>query len=227
LFTFYTAKSNVLKLYGNLLRRKGMNLSINFSKLLCVCMVFIMQQSFALPNEYQTFKRTQSINYEPNEEELVRIWMIYVGQGDSILIQIPESLTGLSEPYDVLNVPYHGSRHNDKAFFEKISPVLGVASMGKTGFETNRKHLSEYVVKYLGGSNRLHTTYAHEKRFKYKKLDKSFAKMRELKHILIESDGDWFRVVEIPVSSSLDDIPTVPVVKTGNVTQWISAKEKL
>ena len=435
-----------------------MSLSINFSKLLCVCMVFTMQQSFALPNEYQTFKRTQSIDYKPNEDELVRIWMFYVGQGDSILIQIPESLTGLSEPYDVLidagpndklakaikklypgkaiienfvishhdndhvaglshlvknddltiehvwhnglvsfepkafgltleqrtssnliskkskkilkrfmglvnadtsdfedayivddkaefegwykdglyhdvyrklaknllrdgsdqsilsfdrafdqsefiqlpnskisfnplwpretpkkygdwgqtingnsvsfmftygdfemfftgdmneksekdllayfkvngreselkadvlKVPHHGSRHNDKDFFEKVSPVLGVASMGKRGFETNWKHPSEDVVKYLGGSHRLYSTYVHEKRFKYKKLDKSFAKMRELKHILIETDGEWFRVVEIPVGSSFEDIPDVPDVMTGNGTQWIRAKEIL
>jgi beta-lactamase superfamily II metal-dependent hydrolase len=125
---------------------------------------------------------------------------------------------------DVLKVPHHGSSHNYRAFFEQVSPVLGVASMGKRGFETNWKHPSEDVVNYLGGSHRLYSTYVHEKRFKYETLDKSFAKMRELKHILIETDGDWFRVVEMPVSSPLDEIPAVPDVKTGNGTQWINGE---
>ena len=51
--------------------------------------------------------------------------------------------------------------------------------------------------------------------------------MRELRHILIETDGEWFRVVEIPVGSSFEDIPDVPDVMTGNGTQWIRAKEIL
>jgi beta-lactamase superfamily II metal-dependent hydrolase len=434
-----------------------MSLSANSIKLIFLCIIFFMHESFALPTNYITFNRTQSFSHQPDEDKLVRIWMFYVGQGDSILIQIPESLTGLDETYDVLidagpnnklaqaikklypqktviesfvvshhdndhvaglthlvknkdlsiehvwhnglvsfmpkafdlsseklssknliakksnkvvqrymglvnpgnsnfedaylvdnkaeferwykkgwfhdvyknlaknllsedsrksilsfdrafdksdfievsnpkikfiplwprktpkrygdwgetingnsvsfmftygdfemfftgdlneksekdllayykengreaelkadvlKVPHHGSRHNDEDFFKKVSPVLGVASMGKRGFETNWKHPSEDVVSYLGGSHKLYSTYVHEKRFKYEKLNKSFYKMRELKHVLIETDGDWFRIVEIPVDSELDEIPSVSEVKTGNGTQWVSAKEK-
>lgn len=126
---------------------------------------------------------------------------------------------------DVLKVPHHGSSHNDKDFFKTVSPVLGVASMGKRGFETNWKHPSEDVISFLGGSHRLYSTYIHEKRFRYKEMAKPYRKMRELSHILIETDGKWFRVVEIPAHSSIDEIPSVLDVRTGNGTQWINAKD--
>lgn len=127
---------------------------------------------------------------------------------------------------DVLKVPHHGSRHNDEGFFKQVSPVLGVASMGKRGFESNWKHPSEDVISFLGGSHRIYSTYVHEKRFKYEALTKPYTKMREIKHVLIETDGKWFRVVEIPINSPLDSIPKVKDVRTGNGTQWINAKDK-
>jgi hypothetical protein len=52
-----------------------MKLFVNLSTLLCLCMALAVPESLALPNEYQTFKRTQSIEYQPNEDDLVRIWM--------------------------------------------------------------------------------------------------------------------------------------------------------
>jgi len=79
-----------------------MNLSLTQIKLICFCMAFIMQESLALPTNYATLNRTQSLCHKPNKDKLVRIWMFFVGQGNSILIQIPEFFTGLSEPYDVL-----------------------------------------------------------------------------------------------------------------------------
>lgn len=122
---------------------------------------------------------------------------------------------------DVLKVPYHGSKHNDKTFFDKVSPVLGIASMGKKGFETDWKHPSEEVINYLGGSHRLFSTYIQEKRFNYRSISSNYEKMVEKSHILIETDGSWFRVVEL---NRLSDIPSVSNVKIGNGTRWIKAK---
>jgi len=45
--------------------------------------------SAEIPPEYKSFKRKQEIDYSPKPEELMRIWMVYVGQGDGILIQLP------------------------------------------------------------------------------------------------------------------------------------------
>ena len=122
---------------------------------------------------------------------------------------------------DIIKVPHHGSSHNDKSFFEMVSPVLGIASMGAQGFETNWKHPSEDIISYLGGSHRLYSTYIHEKRFNYQDVSSHYESMVENTHILIETDGDWFRVVEL---DRLTDIPSVTDVRTGNGTRWIKAK---
>lgn len=125
---------------------------------------------------------------------------------------------------DVLKVPHHGSKHTSQDFFNKVSPVVGIASMGKKGFESNWKHPAEDVVKYLKGSHRLYSTYIHEKKFSYDSLQSNFSSMQEINHILIETDGKWFRIVEIPYGQSLNKIPSIKEIKTGNGTQWIKAK---
>ena len=41
------------------------------------------------PPNYKSFKRDQRTNHQINPDDLMRIWIVYVGQGDGILIQLP------------------------------------------------------------------------------------------------------------------------------------------
>jgi beta-lactamase superfamily II metal-dependent hydrolase len=122
---------------------------------------------------------------------------------------------------DVLKVPHHGSQHSLQPFFDAVHPVVSVASMGRQGFETGWKHPSEEVIRWAGGSHRIYHTYIHERPFHYADLSATEkVAMRETTHILVETDGAWFRVVE------LDDpahIPAIAAVARGNGTRWIKA----
>ncbi len=136
---------------------------------------------------------------------------------------------------DVAKVPHHGSSHALEAFFRAMNPVLGVASMGPAGFKSKPlhgskgwQHPSTDVIRWLGGHHRVYCTEIHEKPFKWEELT-SKAKhdaMREPSHILIETDGEWFRVVEIPDSRPdlIGSPPSVEQTRRGNGTQWILAK---
>jgi beta-lactamase superfamily II metal-dependent hydrolase len=122
---------------------------------------------------------------------------------------------------DVLKVPHHGSGHSLQAFFRAVQPVVSVDSMGSKGFGKNWKHPSEDVIAWAGGAHRIYHTYIHERPFKYSELTSQLKQaMTETTHILIETDGNWFRVAE------LDDprkIPTVKQVQRSNGTRWIKA----
>lgn len=128
---------------------------------------------------------------------------------------------------DVLKVPHHGSDHSIKEFFqdEHMNAILGIASMGATGFETNWEHPSTNIIGYLGGAHRFYSTYIHERKFDYADLLQASDKknMVEKTHILIETDGNWFRVVEIPIDQPVSEsnIPKLQYVKRGDGTLWI------
>ncbi len=129
---------------------------------------------------------------------------------------------------DVLKVPHHGSKHNLKEFIESngSSTVISVASMGPFGFGTSWKHPSINVVKWAGGTHRFYSTYIHERRFNWDDMkdEEKRSKMIETKHILIETDGKWFRVVEVDVDATdLNNPPTVKQTRRGNGTRWIKA----
>lgn len=128
---------------------------------------------------------------------------------------------------DVLKVPHHGSRHGIEAFFDAVAPVVSVASMGGRGFTTSWKHPSLEVIRWLHGAHRVYHTYIHERKFKYADLRNKVARaaMVEKKHVLIETDGKWFRVVEVenPADGA---IPRVEQVRRGDGTRWINAKEQ-
>ena len=49
--------------------------------------------------------------------------------------------------------------------------------------------------------------------------------MKEYTHILIETDGEWFRIVELPDAEPelIGNPPTVAKTKRGNGTRWIKA----
>jgi hypothetical protein len=124
---------------------------------------------------------------------------------------------------DVLKVPHHGSRHGIKAFFDAVSPVVSVASMGSKGFAV-WGHPSTDVIGWLGGAHRVYHTHLHERKFDYGSLTAlARAEMIENKHVVIETDGRWFRVVE--VDDARVDPPPVQKVRRGDGTRWISARE--
>ena len=128
---------------------------------------------------------------------------------------------------DVLKAPHHGSKHNLKTFIDAVQPVLTVASMGRQGIFTNWKHPSTEVIQWAGGANRFYSTYLHERVFSWEKMKNKEYKngMIERTHILIETDGEWFRLVEISASESdLSRIPSVGQTSRGNGTCWIKAK---
>ena len=138
--------------------------------------------------------------------------------------------TGITET-DVLKVPHHGSDKADEDWFRdsRINPVLSVASLGSTGFKSKRlsrnawQHPSTRVIGWLGGSHRVYFTYIHEKRFRWGDLEDQddHDDMVEEKHILIETDGEWFRLVETDDPQS---IPSVHATRRGDGTRWIRAR---
>ena len=135
---------------------------------------------------------------------------------------------------DVLKVPHHGSSHAHEAFFETANPVISVASMGDKGFKSKRvygsggwQHPSTDVIRWLGGHHRVYCTVIHEKRFRWEALDTKakHEAMKEYSHILIETDGTWFRIVELPDADPglIGSPPTVQQTSRGDGTRWISA----
>lgn len=128
---------------------------------------------------------------------------------------------------DVLKVPHHGSRHNLKPFFEAADPVLGLASMGRMGFGASWRHPSEEVVSWLGGPHRAYHTFVHERRFRWAELVEDADRRSELverTHVLVETDGTWFRVVELPADGDPAAVPSVGATARGDGTRWIAAR---
>nr|AQQ74478.1 hypothetical protein [uncultured bacterium] len=128
---------------------------------------------------------------------------------------------------DVLKAPHHGSEHIAEEFIEhpRLKPVVSVASMGSEGFRlTGHKHPRDSTIRLLGGFDRFFSTYIHEREFRWDRLRKSqLAGFIEDTHVLIETDGTRFRVVEVERDSPLD-IDAVTEVDPGDGTLWISAK---
>ena len=135
---------------------------------------------------------------------------------------------------DVMKVPHHGSSHAHEPFFrpDGFRPVLSVASMGNQGFKSkamysrNWEHPSTEVISWLGGPHRVYHTFVHERRFKWSAVDTEAKRQAliERKHVLIETDGEWFRVVEVPADAVASlHIPSVRQTRRGNGTQWIRA----
>jgi beta-lactamase superfamily II metal-dependent hydrolase len=136
---------------------------------------------------------------------------------------------------DVFKVPHHGSSHADEEFFKRpgFEPILAVASMGDAGFKSkamgtrNWEHPATDVIEWLGGPHRVYHTFVQERAFSWSEItteDKRQA-MIEKSHILIETDGEWFRLVEVSIEpGSALQPPTVAQTRRGNGTQWIRAK---
>ena len=136
---------------------------------------------------------------------------------------------------DVLKVPHHGSDHSDKDFIKHASlgQVLSVASQGEKGAKSKKafgprswQHPSNNIIRYLGGAHRVYLTQMHERRFSWSDLITKVDNFRtyERSHILIETDGEWFRLVEIPATmQELSQPNSVRQTRRGNGTRWIKA----
>lgn len=128
---------------------------------------------------------------------------------------------------DVLKAAHHGSQHNAREFIEheSLKPVISVASMGGSGFMTSYKHPDEAIITTLGGPLRFYSTYIKELPFKRAELSTQqlIDDMVEDFHVLIETDGSRFRIVEVPVLHDAP-IPEMDDVLAGNGTPWISAQ---
>jgi hypothetical protein len=81
------------------------------------------------------------------------------------------------------------------------------------------------VIKWLGGFHRVYHTHIHEKFYRWEDLDTEAKhdKMIERRHILIETDGKWFRVVEVENNEQINRPPSVKSTRRGNGTRWIRA----
>jgi len=136
---------------------------------------------------------------------------------------------------DVLKVPHHGSSHGVKDFFarEDFEPVLAIASMGDVGFRSKQmssgawEHPSTDVIEWLGGPHRVYHTCVEEKAFTWSDITTEAKRISliEKSHILIETDGTWFRLVEIPIEKTPLPPPTVTQTRRGNGTRWIKASK--
>ncbi len=138
---------------------------------------------------------------------------------------------------DVLKVPHHGSSHNSEAFLTRGDgfprSLVAVASMGNTGFKSKAmsrnawQHPDEEVVEWLGGPGRVFHTFAHETEINWEQIVTKEQRnaLIEQTHILIETDGRWFRVVEFDAMDpdvDLHDTPTVNSTPRLNGTRWIT-----
>jgi hypothetical protein len=131
---------------------------------------------------------------------------------------------------DVFKAPHHGSSHFYPAFIDSVFDglVLTVASMGSRGFGNSWKHPNPELISSLGRAHRFYSTYIHEKRFDSETFSDASALEEmietERRTILIETDGEWFRLVEIPVDQvNLNEPPSVKSTHSGNGTLWINA----
>lgn len=165
---------------------------------------------------------------------------------DTLLVHYSTAAERESLTCDVLKVPHHGSDDYDEEFLKLTSPVLSVVSMGQQGFRsgalTNNawEHPSTELIDILGRSHRVYHTFIHERRFEWPELDtwEEYYEMhedynggteedpQEYRHVLVETDGDWFRFVEAPEHwPDYNEPPTITQTRRGNGTRWVRAQE--
>ena len=134
------------------------------------------------------------------------------------------NLLGLLD-VDIFKAAHHGSSHNAKQFVEHplLKPVASVASMGGAGF-MKYKHPDEALITTLGGALRFYSTFIKEEPFVRDDLsEQEKDELVEDTHVLIETDGARFRIVEVmPLHDA--EILEMDDVLEGNGTPWISAQ---
>ena len=73
------------------------------SLLIGTCLIVLMVSSppsYSAPPAYASMQREQVLEYQMAAEDVMRIWVIYVGQGDGILIQLPSKYSYDPDPTD-------------------------------------------------------------------------------------------------------------------------------
>jgi len=104
--------------------------------------------------------------------------------------------------------------------------------MGHQGFKSKTmssgawQHPSTDVISWLGGSHRVYHTLIHERKFRWSDLRTTadHERMHEYSHILVETDGEWFRIVEVDIDTTdPNSPPSVNNTRRGNGTRWIEA----
>ena len=106
--------------------------------------------------------------------------------------------------------------------------VVGVASMGKHGFAPPFKHPRTEIIDWLGGPDCVYHTHIHEKKFDWNKILESgdLNSMVEGSHVLVETDGVWFRIVEIHERGNPIAVDPVALVRKSDGTRWIRAAKE-
>lgn len=193
----------------------------------------------ARPRSYEdAWDRTTNGNSVTFRLEYEDFSMLFTGDlhqdaQEILLATLSEEQAKAKLACDVLKLPHHGSDDTQRDFLKVAAPVVSVATMGSKGFRSKTvsksayQHPSSEIISALGGAHRVYHTYIHEKRFNWErvdtkqKLDALREKMLEETHILIETDGRWFRVVE---TADPSERPTVAQTRRGNGTRWIEAR---
>ena len=71
--------------------------------LMIVTACLLVGLTYATPPDYQSFNRDQRTDYAYDESALLRIWIVYIGQGDAILVQFPKGFASRTdEPLKML-----------------------------------------------------------------------------------------------------------------------------
>ena len=110
--------------------------AISALRILAVAVFCCPVVSYATPPNYVSFDRTQRIDITTDDRDILRVWVIFVGQGDSLLIQLPKRhyestgtdwFTGdpIDSTMDVLvdTGSFRGpNSHRSSAFLETIYP---------------------------------------------------------------------------------------------------------
>lgn len=88
---------------------------------------------------------------------------------------------------------------------------------------SNWRHPRVETIRWMGGHHRFYSTFIHERRFTYAAPEQTLRRMIERSHVLIETDGTWFRVVEVPVDANNLTPRSVTQVGRSHGTRWICA----
>ncbi|GAF67517.1 unnamed protein product, partial [marine sediment metagenome] len=79
---------------------RNTKLTVKLIPIILVILVVLAGAVDPTPPKYDTFKRDQRVSYSPDESDIMRIWIVYVAQGDGILIQLPEKFNYDPDPDD-------------------------------------------------------------------------------------------------------------------------------
>lgn len=135
---------------------------------------------------------------------------------------------------DVLKIPGHGAnpvtqhgRQSLSHLYRLAAPVLSIATSEPYGADQEQLPAVSQI-RELGNVHRVYSTHRHERVFDQDRMktDKAYAAKRlERTHILIETDGHWFRLAEVQILDRQLTVPKIKDVRRGDGTRWIRTKD--